>query len=77
MDFLKEWEEKLNIKITCSQVGGELGGWGGLGGWAAWVARWVGCFVCLACWWWLRLAGNLAASECCLECYLPYCNIAL
>lgn len=20
MDFLKEWEEKLNIKITCSQV---------------------------------------------------------
>ena len=24
MDFLKEWEEKLNIKITCSQVGGLL-----------------------------------------------------
>lgn len=20
MDFLKEWEQKLNIKITCSQV---------------------------------------------------------
>lgn len=20
MDFLKEWEEKLHIKITCSQV---------------------------------------------------------
>jgi hypothetical protein len=24
MDFLKEWEEKLGIKITCSQV--RLGG---------------------------------------------------
>jgi hypothetical protein len=30
MDFLKEWEEKLNIKITCSQVEGLL--------WVAWVA---------------------------------------
>lgn len=26
MDFLKEWEEKLNIKITCSQVGGRPAG---------------------------------------------------
>ena len=24
MDFLKEWEEKLHIKITCSQVKLEL-----------------------------------------------------
>lgn len=30
MDFLKEWEEKLNIKITCSQV------------WACWLRLGLG-----------------------------------